>query len=276
MNHDNVRLMQKVQLEIMEAFHNICKKNGICYYMVGGTLLGAVRHKGFIPWDADVDIAMPRKDYDLFINKYSEQLLPKYRLLTHENYKYFTKPHALIIQEGSVLKTEYDLLNRNYASPGIYIELFPLDNVPKDRNKQLKQDKKIIRIEQAIYRKASLLFKNDTWFKRISKYIVRFLLYPISFRRLGAMLQSTMKQYNTTEDYTGLLCSMAGKHGYKKESLPKEMYGDPVLLEFEGSFFYAPIEYKKFLEHYYGDYMTLPSKEEQEHMYNYFSVIEVG
>ena len=268
--------MQKVQLEIMGAFHNICKKYGICYYMVGGTLLGAVRHKGFIPWDADVDIAMPRKDYDLFINKYSEQLLPKYRLLTHDNYKYFTKPHALIIQEGSVLKTEYDLLNRNYACPGIYIELFPLDNVPKDRNKQLKQDRKIIRIEQVIYRKASLFFKNDTWVKRILKYFVRFLLYPISFRRLGAMLQATMRQYNTIEDYTGLLCSMAGKHGYKKESLPKEMYGDPVLLEFEGSFFNAPKEYEKFLEHYYGDYMSLPSKEEQDQMYNYFSVIEVG
>ena len=267
--------MQAVQLGIFDAFHNVCKDKGLCYYMVGGTLLGAVRHKGFIPWDADIDIAMPRKDYDLFIAKYHSCLPPKYMLITHESYKYFSKPHAVIIQSGTSLKYHTDSSYNHQECPGIYIELFPLDNVPTDHRKRLKQERKVKQIRKLIFRKVSRIYTTSL-IEILIKKSIRLLLEPLSLKKLGRALQNAMRKYDTMEDYSGVLCSMAGKHGYEKESLPVEMYGSPVLLEFEGKQYYAPTEYFKFLEHYYGDYMKLPSIEEQEKMYNYFSEIEVS
>lgn len=275
MNKDNVKTLQKAQLVLMDKFHEICVTHGVKYYIAGGTLLGAVRHKGFIPWDADMDIAMPREDYEKFIEVYAKELEPLCKCIHHKNYKYFTKPHALIILPGSHLKISYEDLNPQFSIPGVYIEIFPLDCVPVDEKLQKKQEADILFWKGLIYRKASLIFSENNPFQVLIKKFIRALLSPISFKCLGTKLQKVMQRHNNDKEQTPLWCSMAGAYGYKKESVKKELFGMPTLIEFEGRKYYAPEKTHDFLVHYYNDYMRLPSVEEQNRMYNYFQDIQI-
>ena len=87
MNQKELENLQRVQLTIMDEIHKLCVNNKLRYYLIGGSALGAIRHKGFIPWDVDIDIAMPRKDYELFITQYSKQINPKFSVIDYPNDK---------------------------------------------------------------------------------------------------------------------------------------------------------------------------------------------
>lgn len=276
MDRSKVRLMQDVQLKIMDKFHAICLDNNLTYYIVGGTLLGAVRHKGFIPWDADMDIAMPRKDYDLFVHQFSNELESECKCLSHENYANFTKPHAIIIMNGTKLHIGYEKLNPEFRIPGIYIELFPLDKIPIGKYNAKRQELTIRLINKIIYYKASLIFDSNKKLIISLKKIFRIILKPISFKFLGNLLQSSMTKYNNSKKSNpDVICSMAGAYGYNKETVECTLYGTPRLMEFEGRYYFAPEQAEKFLSHYYNNYMKLPSIEEQERMYNYFDSVDI-
>lgn len=275
MNKDNVKLLQKAQLVLMDKFHEVCVTHELTYYIAGGTLLGAVRHKGFIPWDADMDIAMPREDYEKFIELYAKDLEPTCRCIHHKNYKFFTKPHALIVLPGSHLKISYEDLNPQFSIPGVYIEIFPLDRVPIDEKLQKRQEANVLFWKSFIYRKASLIFSDNNTFQILIKKLTRVILSPISFKFLGNRLQKVMQRHNNDKELTSLWCSMAGAYGYKKESVKRELFGTPTLVEFEGRKYYAPERAHDFLMHYYKNYMQLPPVAEQERMYNYFDSIEI-
>ncbi len=178
--------VHKVHLEIVSEVKRICKKNGIKYSMIAGTLLGAVRHHGFIPWDDDLDIGMLRRDYERFLQVARKELCRQYFLQTWETDKNFVLPFAKIRKNGT------KLVEKNSADvkmhQGIYIDIFPFDNLPRKAFEQKKQNwitwllKRILLAKKCytpwekedltkmFFYKIAFIFGNvipDTWLKNV-------------------------------------------------------------------------------------------------------------
>ena len=271
MTEQELEKIKQVQLDIMDEIHRICTKHNITYYMIGGTLLGAVRHKGFIPWDVDIDIAMPRSEYERFKSVCASELDENYCYLDYMSIKNYTSPHALICDKNSRLYKKYDHVNPSAGGYGIYVDIFPLDNAPDDeglRKKQARRLKRIRKFKQ--YRiPYSYSFKKT---KRLAHYCVSALLSWVSVRRINRYQQKLMKKYQNEQ--TQCICSMGSQYAYKKQCMPRDTYGTPVLLEFEGRGYLSPQKYKEYLTRLYGDYMQLPPVEQRQANLEQYSSVE--
>lgn len=261
MTHDDFLRLQETQLQIMDEVHRVCEENGITYYMIGGTLLGAVRHKGFIPWDLDIDIAMPRHDYERFKEVCATSLTARFEYRDLYNTKNYNHPHALVCIKNTELYTKFDQYNPHVENLGIYLDVFPLDTAPKDERLQAWQAR-VLKTVKFVKRFRINYVYSGSVYKRSFRKLVRGMLFWLSVRRLNIMQQSIMQKYNN--ESSGLLCSMASHYSYKKQCMDKNIYGEPIILEFAGRQYYAPKEYDRYLKRIYGDYMKLPSAEQQK------------
>jgi lipopolysaccharide cholinephosphotransferase len=262
-----LRELQLIQLDAFKEIHDICLKHSIKYFMIGGTLLGAIRHNGFIPWDDDLDIAMFRPDYDTFIELCKSELSDKYFL---QNYKtdidYYPALTRISINNTQV--------NDKYTKhlkchKGTYIDVFPLDNVPDDITSRNKQKRMIASIDKIMFFKARIIYKEGPLrLKRIGKSILSFILIPIPLKWLQQKRVSFMIMFNTQK--TKNVCSTASKYGYRKQVIPRDIYGEPVMINFENDMYYAPQKWEEYLKHLFGDYMKLPPKEQQVPMFEVY------
>lgn len=274
MSKETIRKAQQAQLTIMKSIHELCVDKKLTYYIIGGTALGAIRHNGFIPWDPDIDIAMPRKDYELFIYNYSKGLEPRFSCLNYKNTHNHESPHALVVLNGSRLMNQHDSCN-GIVDRKVYVDIFPLDSAPEDKGLQAKQASKIKRLQKLKYYRISTIYDTNTAFQRFSKQAVRLLLSFISIDRLNKRLDDTFKTYSEAEATPSLLCSMASHYSYKKQCMPQTVYGIPQLIQFEDVQLYGPQQIEDYLKRIYGDYMKLPSEEEQNKWYNYLDDIDI-
>ena len=133
MDNQILRKVQLTQLEIAKEFKRICEENNLIYMMESGTLLGAVRHKGFIPWDDDLDMSMPRDDYEKFLSIANEIIDPKYEIVNWREESAYAHPFCKIIKKNTVYKEEKD--GAKDSKNGIYIDIFPYDVYPDDLKK---------------------------------------------------------------------------------------------------------------------------------------------
>lgn len=269
MNKEKLLAVQELQIKMMETIHDICVENGVEYYMIAGSALGAVRHKGFIPWDVDIDIAMLRKDYVNFKEVCKTKLPDNLEYYDYESAKNFNPPHALVALKGSRLINKYEEFNDRLQSYGIFIDVFPLDVAPDDKHLQQKQARKISRLNDIKYYKLRPFRKEDSLFKHIIKKLGSLLLSPISISFINKKMQTEMQRYDGVDSYS-LVCSMASHYSYNKQCMKKDLYGKPTLVEFAGHHFYAPERIEDYLTKLYGDYMKLPSNEKQQEMLDYF------
>ncbi len=273
MTQENLKRLQQAQLMIMDEIHRVCEKHQIAYYMIGGTLLGAVRHEGFIPWDIDIDIAMTRADYTRFKEVCEDELQEPFCYCDHLTDHDFNHPHALICLKGTKMRQRFSHLNPQIPAQPIYLDIFPLDDVPTSMRAQQKQAKKLRWLKKLKRLRVGYLFSR-TPIKVLAKKLVRGLLFWAPVDKINAVEQKTMQKFSGSE--SGMLCSMASHYSYAKQCMPKEKYGTPVLLQFEDRAYYAPQEYIWYLERIYGDYMKIPPKEEQENNLAIFSEIDFG
>lgn len=271
MTTEELRKIGTIQLQIMDEVHRICEKHRIQYYIIGGTLLGAVRHRGFIPWDLDIDLAMTRKEYSRFRAVCQTDLAQAYSYLDLESNWNYPRPHALITAKNTKVHMKYDHLNPKQMQFGIYLDIFPLDNAPDDEDLRKKQAKKLRRIRRLKQWRLPYSYSYKRW-KRYAHYAVSALLAWISLPRLNRYQQKVMQQYDGTE--TECLCSMASGYPYEKQCMPKEIYGEPVLLDFEGRKYCAPQDYRQYLTRLYGDYMRLPPEEERRANLEVYASVE--
>lgn len=249
--------IEKVQahlLTMMSEFHSICVENNLKYYIVGGTCIGALRHKGFIPWDDDVDIAMPRDDYDklskLSWGKISNKLEIKYYKNTDGSPIHYIK---VVDKTTTLIEERY----HNYVE-GLYLDIFPLDGINENDS---KRPKKIWMLHSMIMRHCSTAKRDRGGKTIISKMI------PVSW--MHHILEKEMRKipYNKSEYVVNFL----GAYG-KKEIVQKRLFGLPKLYEFQGNVFYGPEDADSYLNKIYGDYMELPPIEKRIFKHNYFHI----
>lgn len=269
----DLKMLQAKQLEIMDAIHKVCGDNNITYYLIAGSCLGAVRHGGIIPWDVDIDIAMPRDDYEHFFRIAGNSLPNTMDVHTYLTDEAFLKPHGLVCLKDTVLLSKSDLDNPQIPNFGIFIDVFPLDKCPNNPNLQTKHKNDYLRIGKLKKIKFSPIYKENTFLVKVVKHLCRLVLKPLSVRTINRWQQNVMMRYSNLEP-CNLWCSMASKYKYEKQLMPKDYYGKPQLIKFEDREFYIPEQPEKYLTKLYGDYMKLPSKDEQEKLRNYF--IKVG
>jgi lipopolysaccharide cholinephosphotransferase len=257
---DNLRKCQLLQLDIAKEVKRLCDENDIKYFLNAGTLLGAIRHDGFIPWDDDMDIGMLRADYEKFLNVAKEKLNKKYFLQTWDTDEKFALPFAKIRLNGTKY-IEHNSKNVDIHN-GIYIDIFPYDNVSDDI-KGYKKQKLISKIFiHLLLNKSGYEYVNeDSTIKKLVCIFLKMISRFLSYDCLHKGLNNCMGKYNSRE--TNSVVTFGGASSFEKETLLKSWLENTVEHKFEDTDFSVPEKWQEYLTHFYGDYMTPPPIEQR-------------
>lgn len=249
-----LRHLQNVILGIAKDIDNLCRVNSIQYYLLGGSCIGAIRHKGFIPWDDDLDIIMTRENYERFIEVCKVQLdADKY--IFQEGIKDWPLNFSKVRLKGTILHEPED----DYATDeihGIYVDVFCMENVP---------DNNIGAYIQYALAKYWLCFQlscrgyRHTTFK---KKLMIALSFPLKFKPIRNFVINLTMRYNNKE--TSRYGFFYGRTHFKTAITPKDIYGTPLYVDFEDTKLPVPEHYHEYLTQMFGNYMQLPPKDQQK------------
>lgn len=246
------------QIEVLEIIDDICRRYGLVYYADWGTLLGAVRHKGFIPWDDDIDICMPRPDYDKLIELSKSKLISEeyeVRAIELKNTKY---PFTKIINKNIVVQS------KSKEDKNLWIDVFPIDGISDDERKAKEQIKKITMCKQIEYLKNTKCFDIIKENKSKLNKVKKILLKPFAIILSQRIISKKMIKISKENDYLKTKRLGAYIWGYgEKEILDRSAFEKSIELKFENINISAPIGYHEYLSSIYGDYMKLPPKKKQ-------------
>lgn len=255
--------LQNRLLIMLKWFHDFCIENHLQYYAIGGTLLGAVRHNGFIPWDDDIDLGMPRNDYD--------NLISCMQIISEKSDYVLEKPlenKDFVYQFCKLYDTKTTLVeNTRYKTQrGIYLDIFPLDGIGNTREESKKNFKPISRKNNYIMTKVCAFSGHRKFYKNLAILLSRCMPFPkwqSTLRHLDKLCRT--KRF---EDYD-YVTNPYGAWG-DREIFERKWFGEsPLMLKFENIEIFAPVDYHSFLTQMYGDYMQLPPKEKQVTHHDY-------
>ena len=251
---------KQVELSILTRFDAFCREHSLRYYLAYGTLIGAVRHKGFIPWDDDIDIQMPREDYVKLLSIYPKdgtlRLIAPTDPDAEHTFAKLVDTETVKVEGGHKYKNDADYR-------GIDIDIFPLDGQPSDGEEYRKWYHKLRKVYRKIWmRELELTGDLKLSFKLA---IVCFKAIRVFIPKREKLLERAaalhaMYPYDSSE-YVGCIESYFNGIGNRN---PKSAYGDTVLLDFEDKKFPAPVGYHDILTNMYGDYMQLPPEDKRE------------
>ena len=255
--------LRRVELEILSVFAAICKKHSLRYSLAYGTLLGCVRHQGFIPWDDDIDVMMPVEDYQRFLEIGQKELGDKYFLQHNKNDRY-RNSFAKIRKNDTCAITKYTKYEK-HSHHGIYIDIFPIAYLPRSKFIQKCQELVLNIIGQI-----NTTFCFEVVKSRKNK-VVKFILlclHKIIPYSLLAFIQDKLIAIGTPEN-SDMLCGYYPElRGFiNKCMLEKDTFDHLVLMKFEDKEFLVPRDYDRILKRVYGDYWTLPPVEKRKSHY---------
>lgn len=256
---DELRKLQLKELDILKHFHDFCTKNDITYFLCGGCLIGSLRYKGFIPWDDDADVFMPRADYEIFINEWQKQKADGRFVLLNETDETFTRNcFATLVDTSMTLIKNYQ---QDLKIPhGVAFDIFPID--PRPNKKSQKYLQYFWCIIYSLFRAQTIPEKHGGVLALGSKILLGiFRSYKLR-KKIWKFAQKRMTQYKI-EDCDNI-CELCAGPLIMKNEYPKELFENSVDVEFEGYKFKAMEGYDKYLKIAFGeDYMTPPPVEEQ-------------
>ena len=257
-NNNELRKLQLTELEILKKVDQVCRQYQINYFLIAGTLLGAVRHKGFIPWNDDIDIGMLRSDYEKFIDicLHKQALGKEYYLHYNESDEDYYLPFIKVKKNNT---TFAEKCNENIDThKGIFIDVFPYDNVHKPVSFLEKLQTFIVRnIHDAIYAK----YKIYTLQSRRKKITTGFLTL-FSTKKLKKFEHFLTSIYNKKE--TNYIICFADSLNYKDEILEKSRVFPLKEISLENNEFYTVNDCEYYLRKNFGDYMKLPPESERK------------
>lgn len=259
----NVRKVQNVQLQILMDYMAFCKEHHLRYFVSGGSLIGVMRHKGFIPWDDDIDVMMPRSDYNQFVKLQSE--FPKdYFLVNHDTDKNWQFNFAQFVDNQSEIIVR---MNEEPRKCKIWIDVFPLDGMPNNSLLRWFHIKHILMYRYLI-QIPNIRTQVDT--HKVGrpfyeKCVIKLLHYiPMGkFINVNSVLKKMEKALEKYDyDKSGYVGNMLGKYR-EREIVPYEYFGHGKDLDFENIKVCCPDEPDKLLKHLYGEYMQLPPEKDR-------------
>lgn len=244
----DVRRLQLRLLDILEAFHKVCKDHGLRYYLVDGTLIGAVREKGFIPWDDDLDVAMPRQDYEIFAANADKWLPAPMQFIDHNHDSDYP------LHFGKVQDCSTTLIERRhlYYLGGIYIDVFPIDGAPDSMILRKLHSFRYDMLRKALYFACRDPYRHG---KGASSWLPLLLRRFPGAERLQKMIYREMTRYPFDS------CDLAGinlNDGVPAMLSRRDVLGDGSPIEFEGRMYMGMKNNDAYLASLFGDYMTPP------------------
>ena len=258
-----LKLLQEIELENLRMLMEICEKNHLRYYLIGGSLLGAMRHRGFIPWDDDIDVGLPRPDYNRFV-QIAKDYLPAHMdiktMTSDPNYKcYFTR----LINNKKKIYWDH---GQYTAVIGVWMDVFPLDGLPENpllRKMQVFR----VKLNKALYKFTQIDYVSTNRTNRplSERVLIRFAQLTRIGRLMNAdrrleKLDQALQRYDY--DASAYAWNFSGCYG-KREIVPHIQLGGSRTAEFEGMQVSIPEAAEDYLTSIYGDYMKLPPEDQR-------------
>lgn len=254
--------IQKLEMKILKEIDRICRKYNIKYMIAYGSLIGAIRHDGFIPWDDDIDICMVRKDYKRFKiickkefgnNKEESEYFYQSNDTDPEYFYLFDK----IRLNKTVFKESF--VSKYNINHGIYVDIFPVDRVPQNKIVRLIHYLRVHFYRTGVMAKYPMLKYRDKK-KKIIFGVLRIVYYFIPLHYMYERAQKIAEKYNTTD--SKLLGSLFSSY-HMRDIFAEDIYTDLIEHGFEDSIVFIPKKYDSYLTQLYGDYMTLPPENQR-------------
>lgn len=247
----SLKEIQNIEFSILKKFHEYCERENLKYSLAYGTMIGVVRHQGFIPWDDDIDVMMPRDDYEKLLSAFKNSTpIDGCELLCADNRKEYFYPFAKICDASTVARME-----DNHTEHGIWMDVFPVDHIPDNYSAAIKLHKKIrFQKNMIIAYTTNFQTRNRNW-KIVPKYLYAAMARFIGIEKIVKCIEVEAIKYNdkNTNSLSVLTwqSSLAGKMSVEDFSSLEKM-------SFCNEEFYVIKNYDTYLRGIYGDYMKMP------------------
>lgn len=254
-----LRKVQLVQLEILKEIDAVCKKNNIQYFLDSGTLLGAVRHRGFIPWDDDLDIGMTRENYEKFLKIANHELDEHFYCLNWHEYDDYGLSFAKVKKKNTLY---VENVTRNSIHSEIFVDVFPYDRYPATSVSKYLQGYPLLLLRVLIkLRAGNIPWAGGSTMKKIKYFpvIVASKMFPAKW--MIRLYEKTAQRYNSNDDYEWYFPQGISRYG--AWVLRREWLDNVALIRFEDGEFPGPKDVDSYLKHAYGNYMQLPPEEKR-------------
>ena len=261
---DNTDLLKKKLTEMLGWFHEFCVTHGLRYYALSGTMLGAVRHGGFIPWDDDIDVGMPRRDFERLSELLSKENNGRYVLETPESDDpaYFYPFSKLYDTATTLIEHKRYTLKR-----GIYLDIFPLDGTGNTEEESVTHYRKVEKKYNLLLARTGATRQGRAWYKNAALRLLQMIPSCfVSDKRILRNLVELFRRYDYDE------CAWFGNLASSwrlREVMPRKIMGEPRLYPFEGLFIYGVADADAYLTHVYGDWRTPPPPEKRVTHHDY-------
>ena len=253
---------QSISLEILHTIAEICEKQHLRYSLIYGTLIGAIRHHGFIPWDDDVDIMMPRPDYDQLLTYLKEHIndYPHYKVFNHDECPDYPYMITRISDDSYKIVME----NEKPYGMGVFIDIYPYDGLGKTKKEAVKYGLKGDRLSSLCYQATRDHFAIETTTSLLRK-IFKFPVYLYAKLRGKDYFQEKLKKLSGLKSYADseYICCVVWLSGGAQDICPRSWFDETILVPFENYEFRVPKQYEDVLHHHYGDYMKLPPEKDR-------------
>ncbi len=265
--------LQKADYEVLKYFDKFCRKEGINYFLFAGTLLGAVRHKGFIPWDDDIDIAMKRSEFDKLEAKFLEMNAVDGDYSYHSRKVHFYQVHDGAKIRSNALNITERMPSTQKGNFGPWLDIFPYDNIPDDPKERRELYDKLTFYNKWLKNFLMIQIEpTDKGLRRIAKGVIQW--FNETFYRINPFIPYLLKKrLALTTKYNDIETTHAGDstfiyyrtyEAYEASFMTHEEMDNLFEMEFEDGMFMAQRDYDDILTRYYGNYMQIPDEEDRK------------